>query len=138
MKLKFNDIELAFNFVSSGRRLTNEAFISRTGGQIYYRSAQETWEELPEDIDDVEKYISVPHKNDMDLGIAMALRFVEEVAPDELELVSAYFRAAGAYRRFKIFLERNGLLERWYAYEEAHRVPALRTWCEEQGIALIE
>ena len=48
------------------------------------------------------------------------------------------FRRAGAYSRFKYFLEERGLLQQWYDYENAVQREALQEWCEENGIKLSE
>lgn len=48
------------------------------------------------------------------------------------------FRKKGAHRRFKDFLEDHGQLENWYAFEAGEAEKALRSWCDEQGIVLVD
>jgi hypothetical protein len=44
------------------------------------------------------------------------------------------FQRRGAYARFKDLLDREGLLDQWYAYETAVTERALRAWCERVGL----
>ena len=60
MAVSFSDLQLAFEFVSSGGMGENEAYLDRQSGKIYWHSEfGDNDEELPDDIDD-EKYISIP------------------------------------------------------------------------------
>ena len=43
----------------------------------------------------------MPHKNDLDLGNDLALRFAEERLPQRLAIIVGFFRHRGAYARFK-------------------------------------
>ena len=62
MPVSFSDLQLAFEFVSSGGMGENEAYLDRQSGKIYWHSEfGDNDEELPDDIDD-EKYISIPDK----------------------------------------------------------------------------
>ena len=68
MPVSFSDVQLAFEFVSSGGMGENEAYLDRQSGKIYWHSEfGDNDEELPDDIDD-EKYISIPDKRELDLG----------------------------------------------------------------------
>ena len=62
MAVSFSDLQLAFEFVSSGGMGENEAYINRQSGKIYWHSrVGDNGEELPDDIDDG-KYVSIPDK----------------------------------------------------------------------------
>lgn len=82
------------------------------------------------------KYIAIPHKNDLELGKRLVLRFADEFLPDVLDEVYDIFRRRGAYGRFKNLLERRGMLSQWYEYEEKSQKEALRRWCEDSEIEL--
>jgi len=130
MKVSFKEIEEAFDFVSFGSPYEHQAFLDQETGQIYYQSEyNEELDELPEDIDD-DKYIAIPHKNDLDLGRALVLDFAGEYLPDELSHVQAIFSRKGAYGRYKELLVQKGLLETWYEFESTAEKKALRKWCE--------
>jgi len=134
--VKFDDLELAFQFVSSGAPMENEAYLCRDTGVIYWHSDfGDNEEELPDDIDS-EKYVAIPHKNTLDLGKHLALRFTASVLPDRATEVQAIFSRRGAYARFKDFLERCGELQQWYDYEEKAQRQALRRWCEDNDIGI--
>jgi len=109
-------------------------------GVIHYPSEfdDEEEESLPEDISDSEKYIPVPHKNDLGLGKRVALRFADDLLPDASDEIHDIFRHRGAYGRFKNLLEHRGLLQQWYGYEEEARNKALREWCEVSEIELLD
>jgi hypothetical protein len=75
MAVSFSDLQLAFEFVSSGGMGENEAYLDRQSGKIYWHSeVDDNDEELPDDIDD-EKYISIPDKRELNLGKPLALDF---------------------------------------------------------------
>src|SRR6516162_9335553 len=75
MPVSFADLQLAFEFVSSGGMGENEAYLDRQSGKIYWHSEfGDKDEELPGDIDD-EKYISIPDKRELDLGKPLVLDF---------------------------------------------------------------
>ena len=64
MAISFDDIENAFLFVSMDQKFMNNAYLCKETGQIFYTSELGDSDELPEDIDVTEKYVTIPHKND--------------------------------------------------------------------------
>jgi len=48
------------------------------------------------------------------------------------------FSKRGAYQKFKDLLERRKALERWYDFEVKATEQAVRKWCEENSIELVE
>jgi len=136
--MKFDEIEDAFFFVSSASQFTNSAFLSKETGEIFYISGMGDSDDLPEDMEDSDEYIEIPHKNDLDLGNRLVMEFITEQCPELLEKVHAMFRRKGAYSRYKELLDSKGLLERWYDYENQNTKEALRQWCADNGIELTE
>jgi len=134
--MTYHTIEDAFLFVSSASPFENIAVINRKTGESFYASSMSDYNELPEDVDESDDYIGVPHKNDLDLGRALIMDFVRSCCPDEIDRVLAIFRRRGAYGRFKDLLDQKGLLEEWYAFEQLRTREALLRWCEENGIVL--
>src|SRR5690242_21855507 len=85
MPVNFSDLQLAFEFVSSGRMGENAAYLDRRSGKIYWHSEfGDNNEELPDDIDD-EKYISIPDKRELDLGKPLVLDFAEAGTAEPVE-----------------------------------------------------
>lgn len=138
--VKLDELEDALDYVSSGDVIDCQAFLCLATGKIHcYADEFSAWEEpLPEDVDDSEKYLPIPHKKELDLGKRLVMRFVAEAIPNELDEVEAIFRRRGAYRKFKDLLERHGALERWYAFESESTKEALRAWCSENDLQCIE
>ena len=138
MAVSFSDLQLAFEFVSSGEMGENEAYLDRQSGKIYWHSEfGEIDEELPDDIDN-EKYIAIPDRRELDLGKPLVLEFAREFLPDDYDEVRHIFNRRGAYRRYKDLLVRRGALERWYDFSNKAEEAALREWCAENGIELSE
>jgi hypothetical protein len=134
MPVSFSDLQLAFEFVSSGGMGENEAYLDRQSGKIYWHSEfGDDDEKLPDNIDD-EKYIPIPDKKELDLGNALVLDFTREFLPDNYDEVRQIFNRKGAYRRFKDFLVRRGALERWHDFSNKAEEAALREWCAANGI----
>jgi hypothetical protein len=138
--VKYDDLSLAFAFVSSAARMEHHAYVSLHTGAIYWVSEREPIEEqeLPADLEESDRYLEIPHKNDLDLGNDLALRFVTERLPDHFAELRSVFRHRGAYTRFKQVLTAKGRLEDWYAFEAKSTERALRRWCEEHQIQLVE
>ncbi len=134
---KFDALLEAFEFVSFGQSTEHEVFLCTKTGAIHYHSAYGDNEEpLPDDIEDTEKYIAIPHKNDLDLGKRLVLKFAGEFLPEALGQVQEIFRRSGAYARFKDLLEQRGMLQQWYEYEAKAQEEALRQWCDDSGIEI--
>ncbi|WP_353817004.1 hypothetical protein [Mesorhizobium sp.] len=58
-------------------------------------------EELPDDVEDSERYIAIPDKRELDLGKPLVLTFARHHLPDDYDKVREIFSRAGAYARFK-------------------------------------
>lgn len=137
MGVKFGDLETAFDFVSSDQRFMNTACISKSTGETYYKSEiTGDFEEWPEDADENDDYISVPHKNDLDPGQNLVWEFVNEEIPGLADKVRGFFSRRGAYSRYKDFLEDIGLLDKWHEFESAKSKEALLQWCKENKIEI--
>ncbi len=59
-------------------------------------------DELPDDIEDDEKYVAIPDKRELGLGKPMVLDFAREFLPNDFDEVERYiFSKGGAYRKFR-------------------------------------
>jgi len=136
MVIEFKDIMDAFDFVSFAQMYENQVFLNKKTGKIYWHSEfGDNEEELPEDLDD-DKYIEIPHKNELGLGKELVLDFAYEYLANDTEKIEAIFSRKGAYSRFKYFLENRNLIDKWYEFESSAQEKALRMWCEESGIKI--
>ena len=137
--ISYDALESALQWSSSGAPFENDAYVSRTTGEVFFRSMDGDFgdEEIPEDIDDDTRYVAMPHKNDLDLGRSLVIEFVDREAPSHASKVGSFFRQRGAYGKFKILLEREGLLDRWHQYENAATREALQRWADENGFVVV-
>jgi hypothetical protein len=128
----FPEILLAYEFVETGNGL-HEAFLCRLTGKIYFRAEftdlEEFNDELPDDIEDDEKYVAIPDKKALGLGKPLALDFAREVLPDEFDEVRHIFSKSSAYKKFRALLTRTNALDRWYDFESKATERLLREWC---------
>jgi len=134
--VKFFDIESAFEFVSSAPLCSNTALVSKTTGETYWRSDMAGEDDFPDGYEEDPDLLEIPHKNELDCGQALVWRFVERELPEEYARVRGFFSRAGAYGRFKAFLEGRGLFEDWNAFESSRTEDALRAWCKDVGLDL--
>jgi len=141
MPTSFSDLELAFEFVSSSGGL-NEAFLCRRTGKIYWRpdslDVAGLDDEMPDDIEDEEKYIAIPGKRDLDLGKPLVMDFAREFLPNDFDEVRDMFSRRGAYERFRALVTRRNVLDRWYEFESKATKRALREWCELNSVELAD
>jgi hypothetical protein len=139
ISVKLEDLISAFEFVSASPNYECSAFISRETGQIFWASELGGLEEaVPDDLDDEDRYIVVPHKNDLNLGRRLVFDFVHRERPGDFDEVSHYFRRRGAYQRFKAWLHERRLTQQWYDFEQSATDAALRSWCGENDIELLD
>ena len=137
--LKYADVREAYDYANFDEPETHAAWLCRKTGKAYwYTEFGDNLYPLPEDIDDPEKYVLLPDKRDLDLGNRLALGFAREHMPDYFDKVQDFFSRRGAYARFKDLLEYEDMLQQWYDYEEAATDKALREWCAENGIELVD
>jgi hypothetical protein len=137
--MKYEDIEMAFEYANMGGFGENSAIINAETGDIYYTSELGGTDPLPGDMDThVEKYICLPYRNELDLGKYLAMEFAYEFMPDEADTIERIFDCRGAFRRFKDFLEERGMLEGWYDFEHVHTKTALLEWCSENGLEVVD
>ena len=138
--IRYDDLSTAFDFVSFAAPFEHRAFVSLDTGTIH--SISETSpiddEDLPDELETSDRYIAIPHKNDLDLGNNLALRFADAQLPHRYSDVAACFRHRGAYARFKELLAAEQCLDRWYAFETECTERALREWCAANRIHLVE
>jgi hypothetical protein len=136
--INLDELRNAFEFVSSGPSSEHSAYICIDTGIIYWTSnVIDLEEEIPDDVDTSDRYIAVPHKNDLQLGQNLALSFIDQEIPHEYNFAASLFRKRGAYRRFKELLQTEGLLEKWFAFETNASDLALQDWCKENNIELV-
>ena len=139
MPISLDDLLLSFEFVSSDPGYGHEAFLCKESGKIYWHSELgDNFEELPDDLEEGDKYVRIPHKNDLDLGRPLVFEFVSERLPEEYHEVRRYFSKRGAYARFKDLLVRRGVLQEWYDFENKALATAIREWCEENSIEVAD
>ena len=114
----------------------HSAYLCKETGQIFYTSQMGDSDELPEDIDDPDKYITIPHKNDLELGKSLVIEFTSEYLPAELDRVYSIFRSRGAYSRYKDLIDEKGLLDKWHKFEDERQKAAIKKWCEENRVEI--
>ena len=137
--VRYDDLSAAFDFVSFGAPMEHHAYVSIDTGEIYWVSETNLLdEEAPDDLESSDRYLAIPHKNDLDLGTDLALRFVAEELPDSYARVEGFFQHRGAYGRFKELLAVKNLLDQWYAFEAESTKQALMNWCEANGIVIVD
>jgi hypothetical protein len=135
MPVSWTDLILAFEFVSAGNTGEHQAFLCKQTGKLYWQSdSSDELDELPDDIDDGEKYVQIPDKRELDLGKPLVFDFVGQFLPDDFDEVQRIFRRRGAYARFKDLLARRDTLDQWYDFESKAEESALRRWCDRNSI----
>lgn len=140
MRSKWSDIEMAFEFTNVGGGYEHQAYLCRQTGKLYWHSEtyDDNEEELPGDIDDEEKYLKIPDKRELGLGKPLALDFARKFLPDDFDHVRAMFSRSGAYPRFKDLLNHRRAVDQWHDFENEMTGKALREWCKENSIEIIE
>jgi hypothetical protein len=139
MPVSFEELSDAFQFVSIGQNEEHQAYVCKASGKIYVHSdIVPDLDELPEDIEDEEKYLRIPDQRELDLGKSLVMDFAREFLPDDFDKVRDIFRKRGAYGRFKALVVERGVLQQWYDYQAKAEEQALRAWCEDNEIEVVD
>jgi hypothetical protein len=139
MRVKWSDLEMAFEFASLDEGYEHQAYLCKQTGKLFYRSELDNEEEeLPNDIDDESKYLRIPDRKELGLGKPLVLDFARQFLPDDFEDVRAMFSHRGAYPRFKDLLAHRRAIDRWHAFENEMSEKALCEWCQMNSIELSE
>jgi len=137
----FSDLEDAFEWASFSSIGINQAAYDRKTDRFLYSSDEAEVpeeDEIPEVLDEVDRYVFVPSKRELDLGRNLALEFAAEFMPEEEHLVYGYFNHSGAYSNFKNLLIHRGLLDQWHEYENSAKRKALTEWAKKNNIPLTD
>ncbi len=142
MPAKLSELIDALEFVSGSYSGEQQVYVCRRSGKTYWHFdpmiSGDIDEELPDDIEDEEKYLTMPDKRELDLGRPLALDFARKFLPEDLGDVRAMFGRRGAYRNFRQLVTRRRVLDQWYAFEEQATKRALREWCELNSIPVAD
>ena len=143
MPVSFQQLLEAFEFVSVANGPgEHQAVLCRQTGKIYWYSEfsdlDELNDELPDDVEDDEKYVTIPAKRELGLGKPLALDFTREFLPNDFDEVRYIFDRRGAYSKFRSLLARRNAVDRWHNFESKATERALREWCELNLIAVAD
>jgi hypothetical protein len=139
MAVRFQEILDAVEAVSSGHLGENSAYLCKQSGQIYWQFGNDdASEELPDDIDDGEKYVQIPDKRELDLGKPLALAFAGEFMPEDFDKVRQIFSRRGAYARFNDLLDHRRMRQQWFNYRDKAEIEAVRAWCVDNSIEVVD
>lgn len=143
MPVSFQQLLEAFEFVSVANGPgEHQAVLCRQTGKIYWHSEfselDELNDELPDDVEDDEKYVTIPAKRELGLGKPLALDFTREFLPNDFDEVRYIFDRRGAYSKFRSLLARRNAVDRWHNFESKATERALREWCELNSIAVAD
>lgn len=136
--MKYEDVEYLFNYVGSVRRFERSAYLNRRTGEWVVASDPGDSDELPDDFEESDDYLKIPHWNDLDLGKSLVFEFIEQRLPSARDLVHDFFRRSGAYGRFRTLLAKKDLLNDWNEYQTQRSRVAMLEWCAKNGIELKE
>jgi len=141
VKVDVEDLSDAIDMVSSGESCGIEtlAFICTITGKVWVTGFDdEDCEEpdLPSDLYDNDQYLMAPDKRDLELGHKVALDFIKQAKPSELERVYGFFRRRGAYGQFKKLLAEHELLDEWYTFEQRQTELALAKWGQQHQLLI--
>ncbi|MBK6941553.1 MAG: hypothetical protein IPH13_15345 [Planctomycetes bacterium] len=138
--VRLDDLRSAYEWVNFAVSEGNAAYVCRDTGAFFLTSDLDPGSTgpLPDDLGTSDRYVGIPDKRDLDLGKTLVFRFVEERMPHRREEVAGYFARRGGYARFNALLRSGGMIAQWDACEEAATDAALRSWCADHGIELLD
>jgi hypothetical protein len=137
MRVSWTELENACRFVNLNGGGLNQAFVCKQSGRIYWQGdLLDDFEEVPDDIEDAERYFPVPDKRKLELGRPLVLDFARAFLADDFDEVERIFSHKGAYAQFKALLIKRSMLDQWHDFEHKAEETALRAWCKQHAIEL--
>ena len=138
MPVNFSDLLDAYEFVSATMTGEHQAYLCKQSGRIVlWAEGVDEEDDLP-DLDDNEKYLLVPDKRELDLGSRLVMDFARNFLPEDFYEIQRIFSKKGAYRRFRMLLERRRAIDQWYDFQAKATERALRDWCQANSIELAD
>jgi hypothetical protein len=100
MPVTIAQITAAFDFANTGSSMgAFFAVVCKATGEIHYQTDMpdfaDMYDELPDDIDDEEKYVALPHKRELGLGKPLVLDFARDTLPDDFDTIRYFFDRRG-------------------------------------------
>jgi hypothetical protein len=134
-EMKFLDLQIAFESGTDTYTSEVTAYICKATGDIIYDDEEVSGIECPvEGIEFDDGYIRIPNKHDLDLGQNLVWDFVAHEIPGLYNEVRNIFRKKSAYHRYKQYLFKINLLQKWYDFESTRTKQAILDWCADQGL----
>ena len=111
------------------RAAENDADLSDSAE--WYREAVASAKHYLENQDD---YLSLPEKYDFN-EYRIIEKFIARVdIPKQSDMLYQSIQGKGAFKRFKIMLERLGVVGEWYKYRDEKLREFVEFWCQENNI----
>ena len=106
-KVKWGDLEAAFDFVSAGTFDLHSAYVSRSTGKTFWGSDEmDDLEELPPDVEANPDYVAVPSKRALDLGNRLVMDFARQEMPEKFEDIRDIFSHQQSLAQCRRWLDR--------------------------------
>jgi hypothetical protein len=135
--IPFDELRSAFDFVSAGAPYERNAYIAKATGEVFQAApGYDAYKRIPPDVDDSERYWSVPHRQDLGLAGHLELKFVQEQIPAQFAVAEDFFHRRGAHAKFHDLVAKAGMQAQWRRYEHDATEQALRKWAHDEGLAL--
>ena len=139
--MNYLTVESAFDFANFSSDMDIEVILNRkTGEQLYQGSDGDTDEEDTlddEDFDD-DIHVYLPSKRDIDLGSRLVFKFASQRFESHYGHIRDIFSRSKAYSKFRALLEKNFKLDEWREFEKEETEKALRKWCTQNEIELVD
>lgn len=136
--VKLDELESAAMMVEDGGG-TVKALVSRETGVIRLLNDEYMDEEAPLSAapSGNEGYVPVPSAGMLGIGDGLVLRFAATHMADDQDTVRDLFRDRNT-EGFAHLLEERGAAEAWEIFHKEVTRTALRQWCEENGLQLVD
>jgi hypothetical protein len=137
MRVSWKDILLAYEFADFGgmASIGHRAFLCKESGRIYLHSdSLDDLEELPDDLEENEKYLPIPNKRELDLGKPLVFEFARQFLPSDFDPEN--IQQARRLRQIQGPAGAAARTRSMVRFQEKATERALREWCELNSIEL--
>lgn len=80
-----------------------------------------------------DNYLALPDRYEVN-NYSIMEAFCLQLSPQKSEVFLNAIHGRGAFRRFRDLLERYGILEQWYNFEQQSLKEIAREWCRKNGL----
>lgn len=140
MLIDYQQLKAAIINNSDNSPFTAKAYLALGDGKIHFVIEDDEFDfhedEVPDDIDDVSKYLLLPAMNQLVEDGKLALEFAEQKLPDRFDTLRNFLRSSGGMDKFNKLIASLNATGAWQEFKEAAYKKAVEQWAQSANVKI--